>query len=83
MTQGDISDLAFRLVYTRIVELHHAGLFAGAACFRAVSGISLETKLARAAGHAPKRLPSRRWAIAHHMNVSHLSITRTSAKGPV
>jgi hypothetical protein len=32
ITQRDASLLAFDFVYTRTIELHHAGLFAGAAC---------------------------------------------------
>ena len=36
--------------------------------FTRFGGTSDQTKIARVAGHAPKQLPSKLWAITHHMN---------------
>jgi hypothetical protein len=44
--------------------MHYVETFPGAACFREFfGGISVEASIARVEGHAPKRLPSRRWTI--------------------
>jgi len=45
--------------------------------FGRFGGTNVETTFARAAGCAPKRLPSRRWVVAHHINVPSLARTRT------
>ena len=56
--------LAFGFVYVRPIEQRSAGSFPGAACCRTVRPGSWWNEFARATRHAPKRLPSRRWAIS-------------------
>jgi len=76
-TQRDPFTLGLRFVYTRLIELHRAGLFAGAACFHAFRPYSRFEEIRGVARHVPKRLASRRWATAHHMNAPSLSRTTT------
>jgi hypothetical protein len=45
--------------------------------FTRLGRTSDKAKIVRAAGHPPKRLPSRRRAITHHMNTLAASSTRT------
>ena len=51
------------------VELRTAGLTRGSRLNCRFGGNSVETKFARVGKYAPKRLPSRRWAIAYRFNV--------------
>jgi hypothetical protein len=72
-TQRDAFTHSCRFVYTRPIELHRAGLVAGAARLHAFWPVlSVEMKFARVTGRMPKRLPSRRWAIARRLNAPSL-----------